>query len=27
LFLSGIDISKFSTHSFRGASTSKALEV
>ena len=26
LFLSGIDISKFSTHSFRGASTSKALE-
>ena len=27
LFLSGIDISKFSTHSFRGASISKALEV
>jgi hypothetical protein len=25
LFLSGIDISKFSAHSFHGASTSKAL--
>jgi hypothetical protein len=25
LFLSGIDISKFPAHSFRGASTSKAL--
>ena len=25
MFLPGIDISKFSAHSFRGASTSKAL--